>query len=303
MFDFTIRQVEVFLAVCEHRGFRRTADRLGLSEASVSHHVRTLEAALGYALFERQRGTTSSLTADGERFRQEAAEFAALGRRMGRRGAESAAPPRLSLNIYVGPVIFDSCVRPALSKLLDLFPNIDFNFVKDITRSEVLRRLKTGALDGALMAARGERQLPRSIVISKFGCGIYGNRAMAEQARRHGISAVPFLLNNPDLIDKTDQVNLLKANGIANPVFSSVYQFHDSAVAMAIQGRGLLATLDELVAQYDPGGELSLVKPLPDGERRLVLRPTLDPEIARKLTGFLAATLDESAALRAPALR
>src|SRR6201997_1826821 len=59
--------VETFLAVAQHRSFRRAAAALGVTPSAMSQAVRTLEARIGAALFIR---TTRSvgLTEAGERF-------------------------------------------------------------------------------------------------------------------------------------------------------------------------------------------------------------------------------------------
>src|SRR3954451_25376857 len=70
--NFTVRQgaldgVEAFLAVAQHRSFRKAAADLGVTPSAISQAVRTLEARVGAALFIR---TTRSvgLTEAGERF-------------------------------------------------------------------------------------------------------------------------------------------------------------------------------------------------------------------------------------------
>jgi DNA-binding transcriptional LysR family regulator len=70
--NFTVRQgaldgVEAFLAVAQHRSFRRAAAELGVTPSAISQAVRALEARIGAALFLR---TTRSvgLTEAGERF-------------------------------------------------------------------------------------------------------------------------------------------------------------------------------------------------------------------------------------------
>jgi DNA-binding transcriptional LysR family regulator len=62
-----IDQIETFLDLCETRSFQRTADRLGVTQSSVSGRVKALEAALGRRLFTRSRVGTV-LTTDGLRF-------------------------------------------------------------------------------------------------------------------------------------------------------------------------------------------------------------------------------------------
>lgn len=46
MSGFTIRQLEIFARVVEHGSFRRCADQLGVSQVSISEHVRELETRL-----------------------------------------------------------------------------------------------------------------------------------------------------------------------------------------------------------------------------------------------------------------
>ena len=53
MINWTIREIEVFLALAETLSFRRTAEQVHLSQPAVSGVVARLEAAFGAALFER----------------------------------------------------------------------------------------------------------------------------------------------------------------------------------------------------------------------------------------------------------
>src|SRR5437763_7492891 len=74
--NFTVRRgaldgLAAFLAVAEHRSFRRAAAELGVTPSAVSQAIRALEAHVGAALFSR---TTRSvgLTDAGERFHSRA---------------------------------------------------------------------------------------------------------------------------------------------------------------------------------------------------------------------------------------
>jgi LysR family transcriptional regulator, flagellar master operon regulator len=59
--------LETFLDLAQTRSFNRTADRMGLTQSSVSGRVTALESAVGSRLFTRSRAGTD-LTAEGVKF-------------------------------------------------------------------------------------------------------------------------------------------------------------------------------------------------------------------------------------------
>jgi DNA-binding transcriptional LysR family regulator len=69
MLHASMRRIEVFVAVAEAGGFSAAADRLGISQPSVSAHVQALERELGgEPLLERRSGRAPRLTEDGAAF-------------------------------------------------------------------------------------------------------------------------------------------------------------------------------------------------------------------------------------------
>ncbi|MBX9606044.1 MAG: LysR family transcriptional regulator [Gammaproteobacteria bacterium] len=59
--NVSLRQLEYFIAVAETRSFRRAADKLHVSQPTLTAQIASMEAALGARLFERNRsGTTQS---------------------------------------------------------------------------------------------------------------------------------------------------------------------------------------------------------------------------------------------------
>lgn len=62
-----IELIETFLDLCETRSFNKTAERLGVTQSTVSGRVRTLEKLLERKLFTRSRSGTE-LTVAGTRF-------------------------------------------------------------------------------------------------------------------------------------------------------------------------------------------------------------------------------------------
>ncbi|BBN98224.1 LysR family transcriptional regulator [Sporolactobacillus terrae] len=60
----TIEQLETFLAVAEHKGFHHAAQKLYLTQPSVSSRIKTLEKELNVSLFVRH-GRYISLSEQG----------------------------------------------------------------------------------------------------------------------------------------------------------------------------------------------------------------------------------------------
>lgn len=69
--DLTLRQLSYFVALADTRHFRRAAERVGISQPSLSQQILGLEAALGVNLVERgQRGAV--LTPQGRTILEQA---------------------------------------------------------------------------------------------------------------------------------------------------------------------------------------------------------------------------------------
>lgn len=76
MLRASMRRIEVFVAVADAGGFSAAADRLGISQPSVSAHVQALEREIGGPpLLERQGGRTPRLTEAGLAFLTQAREL------------------------------------------------------------------------------------------------------------------------------------------------------------------------------------------------------------------------------------
>ena len=65
----TVQRLEIFLTVCQQGSFNKAADILFMSQAAVSQHMQSFEAAIGNRLFSRSaRGVKP--TAAGKRLEQ-----------------------------------------------------------------------------------------------------------------------------------------------------------------------------------------------------------------------------------------
>jgi LysR family cyn operon transcriptional activator len=143
-----IRHLRYFLAVAEAGSFSRAADRLGISQPSVSQQLRDLEAALRVALFQR-RGKRILLTSAGQIFQEHARAILRQVENVLQEVGSDAEPIRGSLHLGVIPVLN----VPLVPYLLGLFaadhPNVGL-VVDEISSTEIETALEEGRMDVGL---------------------------------------------------------------------------------------------------------------------------------------------------------
>jgi LysR family cyn operon transcriptional activator len=143
-----IRHLRYFLAVAEAGSFSRAADRLGISQPSVSQQMRDLEASLRVSLFQR-RGKRILLTSSGLIFQEHAR---AVLRQLETFLQELNRAPeemRGSLRLGVVPVLN----VPLMPELLGLFaanhPGISL-MLEEISSTDIETALEEGRMDVGL---------------------------------------------------------------------------------------------------------------------------------------------------------
>jgi DNA-binding transcriptional LysR family regulator len=143
----TFRKLEVFIAAADGGSFRRAADRLGISQPSVSAQIRSVEQHLGCELFDRRRGATPALSEAGREFLARARE---LVKADGELAAERNLAPRLRpaiLRVSVGPILLETRIKPVLAEFHERYPNILLEFLAFDPRLEREKAIRSGALD------------------------------------------------------------------------------------------------------------------------------------------------------------
>lgn len=136
-------QLKTFLAVADTRSFTRAAERLGLSQPTVSQHVRKLETAAGRQLVSRDTREVR-LTDNGD-------AMAGFGRTI--LAANESAARYFSGAAMRGRLRFgtaDDLAITGLPRILrdfrQLYPQINLELT--VSQSDQLhRRLKSGQLD------------------------------------------------------------------------------------------------------------------------------------------------------------
>lgn len=142
-----IVELRTLLAVARHGTFSAAGDRLGLTQAAVSGHMRRLEEALGFALFDRT-GRSATLNAAGLRTLARAevlvAGFDALG--------EPTTDEEWGKPLQVGAIasVQATLVTRALVPFRQRFPNCRVHLAPGVSL-HMMDRVEAGELDVAIL--------------------------------------------------------------------------------------------------------------------------------------------------------
>lgn len=155
MAEYSLRELECFLAVSDELSFTRAAERLRLAQPPLSRHIRCLEEKLEVMLFDRSKRHVA-LTAAGVAFRDEARDILPRLRRAGE--AAKRASRGETDRVAVGFV--SAVLSPELVEVFTRFryqhPSIRLH-LHDLLPSEQLDRLGRGELDVAFVGVAPER--------------------------------------------------------------------------------------------------------------------------------------------------
>jgi DNA-binding transcriptional LysR family regulator len=262
--SITFRQLEVFVAATLDCNFRRTADRLGVSQPSISNQIRALEGHLGQSLFERRRGSPPMLSAEGVLFLAKARELVQGRSDMEQQGQAQRAPRALRLTVTAGPLLLDAYIRPRLPAFCEAHPHITLEFIPLHPTRGAVPMVLGGEVDLAVFTGdfvTDERLVAE--VIRTVGCSLYASPALARRASKPGtnIADLPFIMP-PDEYRPTrwmwrglKDVDIEPRNIIARS------QFPDVIANMCIEGRGCAVLFDHYAAKGLANGSLLRIGP------------------------------------------
>ncbi len=149
------RRLVAFLAVLEHGGVSRAAERLGVRQPTVSGLIRSLERDIGTDLFVPARRTAA---ADGRGHGARAARrprCCAAVEEAGEAVARADRDARRHLSIAAGEALATHVLPPAVAQLRERLPGLTVEFVVG-DEARVVEALRSGEVDAALLTDRTE---------------------------------------------------------------------------------------------------------------------------------------------------
>lgn len=140
-----LRHLRYFDAVAETLNFTRAAERLHVTQSTLSHQIRQLEDEIGHALFDRG-GKKVQLTEAGEILRSHMTPaLEQIDRGVQALRADTDAMEG-RIRVATTPSFNTRLVPACVSAFLDHYPTIQVS-VEELSAGQIARRLQSGHLD------------------------------------------------------------------------------------------------------------------------------------------------------------
>jgi DNA-binding transcriptional LysR family regulator len=258
----TTRQLELFIAVAEAGSMRKAADKLGISQPSISKQIKSLERSVGGELILRTRGGHATLSPFGLELLSDARSSVELHRRfLQRRGP--GAPPRIYLRNYLLEII---------KKNLDKFEAAglprDTSF---IVTDEPLAMMATSDCPENSFAISGRVSLPASKefishVVVERTCSVYAAPEIAARLADGSLAAedVPHIFPSREFKLTPWLRAMMRQVGYASRREVYGRQFVELIAEQVIAGEGISVFMDFHVRTPVEQGKLVALAPCPD---------------------------------------
>lgn len=245
--------IRAFAAFAETGSVVAAGDALGVSHAAISQQLRTLEAHLGVALFDR-RGRAMKLTGDGEILAQGCADgFSCIERAVSLvTGAEAARP----LHISPTPSFASAWLMPRLAEFRALYP--DINIVLNPTAEKV--PLTPGGVDLSIRYGAGKWPGVDATLLVSTGMVVVASPTLIagrDTSTPEALSHFPRL----DEVCTSESTEWLRARGVAEGIRGGFIQVPGNLLLDgARDGQGLAVTVRSFVEADIRAGRLVVLQ-------------------------------------------
>lgn len=280
-----IRVLKYFLAVAQEENITRAAERLHVSQPTISRQLRQLEEELGVSLFERGSHTIQ-LTAQGMLLRQRAQEIVALAEHTQRELAQDSEALSGEIAIGSGELRSVDALADALADFRREHPLVRYSLISGNV-DQIRQGLENGCLDLGLLSMPAE--------VERYGFlrlngGEEWGLLVREDAplTRKGMAEPQDLDGKPVLLSSRESVQRELSNwlGDCTPENVMTYNLMYNAAAMVRKGLGMAICI-RLDCEYKELKFLPFSPKLTTGAALVWKRERLQTPVVRALIDYL----------------
>ncbi|MGH6760659.1 MAG: hydrogen peroxide-inducible genes activator [Phyllobacterium sp.] len=164
MLNITVRHLHYLVALAETGSFSRAANRVGVTQSTLSAAIQSLELELGAPLVDRS-GRKIQMLPSGDAVVRQARDIIVRIQELPEHAAEAARPLTTRLRLGVIPSVAPFILPKILPSLTEAYPELNLSMREGLTR-DLLDELRSGRLDAAIIA--------RPYQIDGFDCAEIG---------------------------------------------------------------------------------------------------------------------------------
>jgi DNA-binding transcriptional LysR family regulator len=305
MFPATFRRLQVFLAVAEAGSFMGGAKKLGISRPSVSQHMLALERDVGFALFSRNRGGSSGLTARGRKLYETGVDILERAEQLTQELTGDFDPAhqgkRRPIRVAAHRFILNDVLKRPFADFARAHPDVEL-LLEAGSYSEVVHALRDGTIDLGFFIAAGEKiEVPTELVGSEpVGFYVAPSHPLAQRRRIEAkeLSCYPFVSARKDSRSGLMLERLLTPLGLVDFPICCRTTEDDISRAFAIAGLAVAICFSRSVAD-DIAAKRLIELPFPKPRLEIELHQAFNPwRRTDRATRQLALYLKRSHAFR-----
>jgi DNA-binding transcriptional LysR family regulator len=295
MLQATFRQLQIFMTVAQEGGFARAADRLCISQAGISHHVRALERQLDCQLFHRRMGAAAVLSEHGEALLRQVPALLERASAVERLGASAVAGEVPAVRVGAGEYLLERLFRPAMAEFQLRHPRVQVAFERIGSAREAQAEIRRGRLDLAYFTVHKLGLDDAVDVLASIKVGLFaapGDTA-ARAAGAGRTSTLALIMPQAGSVQERAVAGILETAGVVDYHPVARAQYEETMVALAALGVGACCVFRESVqAELMEGKLVELQIELPRVFRCAVRSPgALAQDHLRAFDRFAAALI------------
>lgn len=283
--DLTLLQLRSFLATADALNFTAAADRLKIRQPTLSSNIKSLEAAIGGRLFDRDTHSVrlTDLGRACQRHARRLLEEVDLAKADLQRHVQGVAG---SLRIAALPHVFPSLLASGLARFRALCPEVSMQF-HDVPTREAIELLRQGHVDLAVVNELNNESDIRYQLLAQ-------RRFVALMSQDHPLAQSIELgwrqLQGHDLIvvktPEMDESEFLQSLRLADVLPTITYRVNQLSTAVGLVEAGLGVAL---MAHYTAAYAL---------RRQFVIRRLVQPELVGRVSLMTLAHREQSPPIR-----
>jgi DNA-binding transcriptional LysR family regulator len=263
-------EIEYFIEIARAGQVSKAADRLGVTQPTLSHSIRRMEEALGLPLFVRSKKGVE-LTIAGRRLYLEAEDLRSAWGRVARAAHDEVERPQGLIRLGCHTAVAQYSLPLFLPKLAGEYPEIVFKLSHGLSR-HLTEDVVSSVIDVALAVNPARHN---DLVIKELGTDIVTLWRPHKCANEQLLLLVPELFQTQELLKKLFRIGISYRHHLESPSLEVIAQLLFAGVGHAILPQRVVESLGPKRA--------SPVALAPSGKDRICL--VYKPEFRKTMRG------------------